>query len=55
MFLISENEIVEKLVTDALKKCANEIKKIATDNPDSGIGDTSTDEAIIEMLYGMIH
>lgn len=49
------NDKAGEAITNALRKCADEIKKIEKKYPNVGIGDTATDEEIADVFYGMIH
>ena len=49
------NDKAGAAITKALRKCADEIKKIEKKYPHTGIGDTATDGEIADVFYGMIH
>ena len=42
-------------IKDALKHASNKIAEIKKKYPDSGIGDTDTDEEIASDFYNMVH
>ena len=48
-------KLCEQKITNVLQHCADGLKLIEREFPDSGIGDTQTDEEIVAELYDMIH
>ena len=50
-----DNKAATKELDTALTECAAKIKAIAEKYPECGIGDTSTDDEILDVLYSMIH
>lgn len=46
---------VNKRIDQAIDEFVDEIKKIRSENPEVGIGDTHTDENISEEVFRRIH
>lgn len=46
---------VEKKIDSLIVEFKEKLKKIEKEFPEAGIGDTATDEAIVSILYRVIH
>ena len=53
--LNKEWERTEREIMELIKQFSSGLKQIKNRYPDSGIGDTETDELIIEEIYNQIH
>ena len=53
--LNKEWQRTEKEIMDLIRQFSSGLRQIKNRYPDSGIGDTETDELIIEEIYSQIH
>ena len=53
--LNKEWQRTEREIMELIKQFSSRLKQIKNRYPDSGIGDTETDELIVEEIYNQIH
>ncbi len=53
--LLADEEPVEQLLDSAIESFVRVVLAIRQTYPQAGIGDTATDEAIIQEAYGFLH